>query len=140
MGSLTSAGNTVADTATLAKSLAIWQDYKGLIETNRTDFLTVGYANARLTGDLTIKVSELTDSLQTLYNKTIEDTKFKVSKETANTREMGLIIKSVVAEYIARSTTNGIIAAFSFNEGGMENQARVFDKLLSNLKEGGRVR
>ena len=137
VGSLTSAGNTVADTATLAKSLAIWQDYKGLIETNRNDFLTVGYANARLTGDLAIKVSELTDSLQTLYNKTIEDTKFKVSKETANTRQMGLIIKSVVAEYIARSTTNGIIASFSFNEGGMENQAKIFDQLLSSLKKAG---
>lgn len=137
VGSLTSAGNTVADAALLAKSLAVWQDYKELINTNRSDFLTVGYANARLTGNLPIKLSELNDNLEALYNKTIADTKFKVSKETQTTRKMGLIIKSVVAEYIARSTTNGIIAAFSFNEGGMENQAKIFDKLLENLKKEG---
>jgi hypothetical protein len=133
IGTLTSAGNTVADTESLAKSLAIWQEYKTLLETNRTDILTAGFANARLAGELPIKVSELNNSLKNLYDKTIKDTRYKLSSETAKTRKMGLIIKSIVAEYLSRSTSNVVISSITINEGGIEAQAKIFDKLLTSL-------
>jgi hypothetical protein len=133
IGTLTSTGNTVADTESLAKSLAIWQEYKTLLETNRTDILTAGFANARLAGELPIKVSELNNSLKNLYDKTLKDTQYKLSSETAKTRKMGLIIKSIVAEYLSRSTSNVIISSITINEGGIEAQAKIFDKLLTSL-------
>ena len=104
-------------------------------ETNRSDFLSVGYANARLTSDLSVKATEVKDSLQNLYDQTIKDTQFRISAQTAKTRKMGLIIKSIVSEYIARSTSNSVTTSYSFNEGGMKNQAKIFNQLLNELKK-----
>lgn len=134
VGILTSADSNVIDTELLAKSLVIWRQYKELLEINQSDFLKDGYANARLVDNLGNKSTELTSSLQTLYDKVINDTGFKISKQTIKARKMGLIIKSIVSEYIARSTSNAIILTFSFNEGGMKKQAEIFDKLLADLK------
>jgi hypothetical protein len=134
IGLLAPNDSNIIDTELLAKSLVIWQQFKELLEANQSDFLKDGYSNARLVGSLGNKSTELTGSLQTLYDKLVKDTGFKISKQTVKTREMGLIIKSIVSEYIARSTSNAAIMAFSFNEGGMKKQAAIFDKLLTNLK------
>jgi hypothetical protein len=134
LGLLTSTDSNIIDTELLAKSLVFWQQYRELLEINQSDFLKDGYANARLVNNLGNKSTELTGSLQSLYDKIVKDTGFKVSKQTVKTRKMGLIIKSIVSEYIARSTSNAIILAFSFNEGGMKKQAAIFDKLLTDLK------
>jgi hypothetical protein len=134
VGVLTSSRNTVVDAEALANSLVIWQQFKDLLQINRSDFLTVGYANGRLTGDLSTKATEVKENLQNLYDQTVKDTNFRVSAQTAKTRKMGLIIKSIVSEYIARSTSNSVTSSFSFNEGGMGNQAKIFDQLLNQLK------
>jgi hypothetical protein len=135
LGTLTSPNNAVVNSEALASSLDIWQQYKDLLETNRSDFLSVGYANARLTSDLSVKATEVKDSLQNLYDQTIKDTQFRISAQTAKTRKMGLIIKSIVSEYIARSTSNSVTTSYSFNEGGMKNQAKIFNQLLNELKK-----
>jgi hypothetical protein len=134
VGLLTSTDSKIIDTKLLAKSLVIWQKYRELIEINQSDFLKDGYANARLVDNLGNISTELAGSLQTLYDKIIKDTGFQISKQTVKTRKMGLIIKSIVTEYIARSTSNAIILSYSFNEGGMKKQAAIFDRLLSDLK------
>lgn len=135
-GELTAPGNPTAKLESLGKALTHWQEYKKLIETNRVDFLTQGYANGRLLNDLGSKVVELKDSLQSVYTGLLEKTKFKLSNQTKQTREMGLIIQTITAEYAARSTSSlGQVMVIDINEGGMDGQAKIFDKLLTQLKE-----
>lgn len=134
---LTSPSNPSANLESLGKALALWQEYKTLIETNRNDFLTQGYANARLVGELGQKVNELNDSLIVVYNHLVEANKYKVSEQLSNTRSMGLIIQTITAEYAARTTSSlGQVANIDINKGGMEGQTKKFDALLTKLKAG----
>lgn len=135
VGELTKSGNPTAELDSLGKALTQWQEFKKLVETNRTDFLTQGYANARLVGDLGNKAVELDNSLQAVYDGLLDKTKFKLSKQTKSTRKMALIISTITAEYAARSTSSLVqITASTINEGGMDAQAKVFNGLLKDLK------
>ena len=135
VGELTKSGNPTAELDNLGKALTQWQEFKKLVETNRVDFLTQGYANARLVGDLGNKAVELNNSLQSVYDGLLDKTKFKLSKQTISTRKMALIISTITAEYAARSTSSLVqITANTINEGGMDAQAKVFNGLLKDLK------
>jgi hypothetical protein len=135
IGELTAPGNPIAKLESLGKALNQWQEYKKLIETNRIDFITQGYANARLVGELGPKVMALNEGLQEVYDGLVEENKFKLSKQTQDTRKMGLIIQTITAEYAARSTSSlGQVMVININEGGMDGQAKIFDKLLTKLQ------
>jgi hypothetical protein len=134
IGKLTSTGSPATKIDSFGPALIHWQEYKKLIETNRTDFITQGYASARLVDDLGSKVIDLNKSLQKTYDTMILKNKFILSKQTQDTRKMGLIIQTITVEYAARSTAN-LVMKLDINEGGMVGQAKVFDKLLNNLKE-----
>ena len=125
----------LGSTEDLAGIVSNWQFYRSLIETNRSDFLSQGYANARLVGELEQKVIALNNSLSQAYSSLIESTNFPVSKWTQTTRDMSLIIITLTAEYSARGTSSmGQIMTIHINGEGMEHQAKVFAKHLSELK------
>lgn len=133
---LTQPSNPSSKLESLGQSLKIWQEFKQLIETNRNDFLTQGYANARLVGELGTKVAALNTNLQAVYDNILDKTQYKIPQETQDTRKMGLIIQTITAEYAARSTSSlGQVMVIEINEGGMDGQAKVFNKLLSKLKK-----
>ncbi len=112
-----------------------WKSYRGLIETNQKDFLSQGYANARLVGQLGTLAIDLNNSLKQAYENLQNSSGHRVSKWTQITRDMGLIIGTVTAEYAARGTSSmGQIMTIQINGEGMDQQAKYFDKLLAQLK------
>jgi hypothetical protein len=120
---------------TLAAALSTWQNYKRLLETNRADFLTQGYANARLVSELSNEGIALNKSLGKVYTSLIEKSAIQLSDLTEKTRNMGLIIQALTAEYAARSTSSlGQVSVIEINEGGMVNQGKNFSTLLQELK------
>lgn len=134
MGKITADGTPTAKLSTLAKAVSTWQQYKDLLETNRADFLTQGYANARDVDKLTKKASELNDVLGEMYTALASENQFKVTELTQHTRDMGLIIQTITAEYAARSTSSlGQVMVININEGGMDEQGKAFKGLLDKL-------
>ncbi len=132
---ITADGTATSKLGQLATTLNNWHAFKELLDTNRADFLTQGYANARLVNDLSIKATVLDNSLETLYQALLKGKQFPVSKWTQYTRDMSIIIQTITAEYAARSTSSlGQVMSLEINEGGMDEQAKVFDKLLTELK------
>ena len=133
---LTEVTNELNSTEDLAKIISQWQSYRNLIETNRSDFLAQGYANARLVGQLGDQATELNTSLDKAYNDLIDSSQFPVSEWTQITRDMGLIIVTVTAEYSARGTSSmGQIMTIKINGQGMEQQAELFNTHLEALKK-----
>ncbi len=113
-----------------------WQSYRELIETNQSDFLSQGYANARLVGQLGTKAIELNESLAQAYTNLQSSSGYSTSKWTQITRDMGLIIGTITAEYAARGTSSmGQIMTIQINGEGMDHQAKRFGKLLTQLKK-----
>jgi len=118
-----------------AALLSSWQEYKKLLDVNRTDFLSQGYANARLVDELTKGSETVNNNLAQLYSAVKTDSGHPVSKNTELTRQMGVIIQALTAEYAARSTSSlGQVMVIDINEGGMDKQADKFRSLLDQLK------
>jgi len=77
----------------------------------------------------------LNDSLKAVYDGIVVDSQFNIAELTQDTRNMGLIISTLTAEYAARSTSSlGQVMVININEGGMDAQAKIFDELLNKLK------
>ena len=115
--------------------ISTWKSYRGLVETNQKDFLSQGYANARLVGQLGNLAIDLNSSLKQAYENLQNSSGHRVSKWTQITRDMGLIIGTVTAEYAARGTSSmGQIMTIQINGEGMDQQAKYFDSLLAQLK------
>tara|TARA_B100001063_G_scaffold44046_2_gene37772 strand:- start:1895 stop:2728 length:834 start_codon:yes stop_codon:yes gene_type:complete len=132
---ITDATAPTAKLETLAAAISGWQNYKRLLETNRADFLTQGYANARLVSELSNEAIALNKSLGKVYTSLIDKSGIKLSSLTEQTRDMGLIIQTLTAEYAARSTSSlGQVSVVSINEGGMDKQGEGFSSLLQELK------
>lgn len=132
---ITDATAPTAKLQTLAAAISGWQNYKRLLETNRADFLTQGYANARLVSELSNEAIALNKSLGKVYTSLIDKSGIKLSSLTEQTRDMGLIIQTLTAEYAARSTSSlGQVSVVSINEGGMDKQGEGFSSLLQELK------
>ena len=132
---ITDATAPTAKLETLAAAISGWQNYKRLLETNRADFLTQGYANARLVSELSNETIALNKSLGKVYTSLIDKSGIKLSSLTEQTRNMGLIIQTLTAEYAARSTSSlGQVSVVSINEGGMDKQGEGFSSLLQELK------
>lgn len=132
---ITDATAPTAKLETLAAAISGWQNYKRLLETNRADFLTQGYANARLVSELSNETIALNKSLGKVYTSLIDKSGIKLSSLTEQTRDMGLIIQTLTAEYAARSTSSlGQVSVVSINEGGMDKQGEGFSSLLQELK------
>ncbi|GAA6133273.1 hypothetical protein NBRC116188_00620 [Oceaniserpentilla sp. 4NH20-0058] len=137
LSQITDATSPTAKLSSLANAITEWQKYKDLLDINRADFLTQGYANARLVSDLSDNAISLSDSLNIVYKVLIDENKIQLNDFTKYTREMGLIIQTVTAEYAARSTSSlGQVNVININEGGMDNQGKVFSDLLAKLKDG----
>jgi hypothetical protein len=135
LSKITDAASPTAKLETMAATLTGWQNYKRLLEINRADFLTQGYANARLVSELGNEAIALNKSLANVYNSLIEKTGIKLPELTQQTRDMGLIIQALTAEYAARSTSSlGQVNVIAINEGGMDNQGKKFTALLEKLK------
>jgi len=135
LANLTKEGTPTAKLQTMANALTHWQEYKKLLETNRSDFLAQGYANARLVDELGKSVISLNDSLKALYDGIQQDTQYPISELTQATRDMGLMISTITAEYAARSTSSlGQVMVININEGGMDGQGKKFGELLNTLK------
>jgi len=135
LGSLTASGSSTANLSSVATALSSWQSFKKLLETNRADFLVQGYANAQLVDKLGREVMVLNDSLKAVYDGIVVDSQFNIAELTQDTRNMGLIISTLTAEYAARSTSSlGQVMVININEGGMDAQAKIFDELLNKLK------
>lgn len=138
LSKITDSAAPSAKLSTLATAITKWQSYKQLLETNRADFLTQGYANARLVSDLSNEAVALSDSLGAVYDALISESGIKLSEFTQYTRDMGIIIQTVTAEYAARSTSSlGQVNVITINEGGMDNQGKKFSALLQKLKTEG---
>ncbi|MGR6873788.1 hypothetical protein ACU6U9_16070 [Pseudomonas sp. HK3] len=138
LAKITDSTAPTAQLATLAAALNEWQNFKRLLETNRADFLTQGYANARLVSELSTEGIALGKSLGKVYTALIEKSGVKLADLTQQTRDMGLIIQTLTAEYAARSTSSlGQVSVVSINEGGMDNQGKNFTALLTKLKAQG---
>ena len=120
----------------LATIVSHWQSYKTLVETNRNDFLSQGYASARLVGQLGDDVTQLNISIVKAY-KAIESAQaLPMSEWIQITRDMSLIISTLTAEYSARGTSSmGQIMAIKINDQGMEHQAKLFGNHLDTLKK-----
>jgi hypothetical protein len=132
---LTVVTKEISSTEDLASIVNDWQTYQNLIETNRSDFLSQGYANARLVGQLGEKAIDLNKSLARAYNDLKQTSQFPISKWTQITRDMALIIGTVTAEYSARGTSSmGQIMTIQINGEGMDQQAKIFDAHLKELK------
>jgi hypothetical protein len=135
LSKITDATAPTAKLETLAAAISGWQNYKRLLETNRADFLTQGYANARLVSELSNEAISLNKSLGMVYDSLIDTSGIKLSSLTQQTRDMGLIIQTLTAEYAARSTSSvGQVSVVSINEGGMDKQGEGFSSLLQKLK------
>ncbi len=135
LAKITDSAAPSATLTTLAEALSEWQNFKRLLETNRADFLTQGYANARLVSELSNEATSLNKSLGNVYQSLIDKTGTKVPELTQQTRDMGLIIQTLTAEYAARSTSSlGQVSVITINEGGMDNQGKHFAQLLEKLK------
>lgn len=138
LSKITDSTAPTAKLSSLAAALSEWQNFNRLLETNRADFLTQGYANARLVSELSNEGIALNKSLGKVYNALIEKSGIKLSALTQQTRDMGLIIQALTAEYAARSTSSlGQVNVITINDGGMEHQGKNFTALLSKLKEQG---
>lgn len=136
LGLITQDGTPAAKLDTLANTIQHWQSYKELLNTNRTDFLTQGYSNARMVDKLTKKATDLNNSLGQIYDALITNNSGSVNKLTQDTRNMGLIIQTITAEYAARSTSSlGQVMVIDINEGGMEQQGKIFQGSLDQLTE-----
>jgi len=134
---ITDPASPTANLSSLANAITQWNQYKDLLDINRADFLTQGYANARLVSDLSDKAIELSDSLNIVYNVIVDENKVKLNDFTKHTRQMGIIIQTVTAEYAARSTSSmGQVGVININEGGMDKQGKIFSDLLAKLKDG----
>ena len=73
--------------------------------------------------------------MKAVYDGILVDSKISISELTQDTRNMGLIISTITAEYAARSTSSlGQVMVININEGGMDGQAKIFDTLLGKLK------
>lgn len=134
LGKITQDGTPTAKLSTLANTVSNWQAYKELLETNRADFLSQGYANARDVDKLGKKATELNNALGEMYTALMADKQFNVPELTQQTRDMGLIIQTITAEYAARSTSSlGQVMVININEGGMDQQGKAFQDLLDKL-------
>lgn len=136
LGLITQDGAPTAKLDTLANTIQHWQTYKELLNDNRNDFLTQGYSNARMVDKLTKKATDLNNSLGQMYDALVASKAGSVSKLTQDTRNMGLIIQTITAEYAARSTSSlGQVMVIDINEGGMDQQGKIFQGFLAQLKE-----
>lgn len=136
LGLITQDGAPTAKLDTLANTIQHWQTYKELLNDNRNDFLTQGYSNARMVDKLTKKATDLNNSLGQMYDALVASKAGSVSKLTQDTRNMGLIIQTITAEYAARSTSSlGQVMVIDINEGGMDQQGKIFQGFLDQLKE-----
>lgn len=132
---ITQDGAPTAKLDTLAYTIQHWQSYRELLDANRNDFLAQGYSNARMVDKLGKKASDLNSSLGQMYDALIANNQSKVSKLTQDTRDMGLIIQTITAEYAARSTSSlGQVMVIDINEGGMDQQGKKFQSLLEKMK------
>lgn len=136
LASLTTDGHPQSDVAKTTKIINDWTAFKTLLQTNRSEFLRDGFSNARLVDELGKNATTLSESLGDAYTSLVAETKFPISKWTQYTRDMGLIIQTVTAEYAARSTSSlGQVMVLKINEGGMDEQAKIFAGLLEELKK-----
>lgn len=128
-------GNPAGKLSTWATSLATWQKFRELLDTNRADFLVRGYADARLVSDLSKAALNLNDQLGLAYDEFKSTENIQLSEWTQYCREMGMIIQKITAEYAAHSTSSmGQVARIELNKGGMGVEADKFNKLLEKLK------
>lgn len=137
LSKITDTTSPTAQLSSMANAITAWSKYKDLLDINRADFLTQGYANARLVSDLSDNAQSLSDSLNIVYTVLIDENNIKLSDFTQYTRDMGLIIQTVTAEYAARSTSSlGQVNVININEGGMDKQGKLFAEKLAKLKDG----
>ena len=110
-----------------------WQKYKQLVDSNRAELLSQGYSNINQVNQLEDKLVTLNANLVQNYNALIEADESPVNKWTQQSRDMTLIIRIITAEYAARSSPNaaGQVYVSKFNVGGLEKQAKEFNRLLS---------
>lgn len=114
-----------------------WQNYKQLVDSNRTELLQLGYSNINQVNKLEDKLMTLNSNLMQSYNALLKTEENPVNKWTQQSRDMTLIIRTITAEYAARSSPNaaGQVYVSKFNVGGLEKQAKDFNRLLSQLND-----
>lgn len=136
LGELTADGNPAAKMASLTKVISSWQAFRKLLDTNRADFLVRGYADARLVSDLGKTGVALGDQLDLAYDEFKGTANIPVTEYTQHTREMGLIIQKVTAQYAAHTTSNlGQVALIELTKDGMGAQSERFTALLEQLQK-----
>lgn len=136
LGELTADGNPAAKMASLTKVISSWQAFRKLLDTNRADFLVRGYADARLVSDLGKTGLALGDQLDLAYDEFKGTANIPVTEYTQHTREMGLIIQKVTAQYAAHTTSNlGQVALIELTKDGMSAQSERFTALLEQLQK-----
>ena len=136
LGELTADGNPAAKMASLTKVISSWQAFRKLLDTNRADFLVRGYADARLVSDLGKTGVALGDQLDLAYDEFKGTANIPVTEYTPHTREMGLIIQKVTAQYAAHTTSNlGQVALIELTKDGMGAQSERFTALLEQLQK-----
>ena len=128
------------ESSNLKKSEAIntdWQNYKQLVDSNRTELLKLGYSNINQVNKLEDKLMTLNSNLMQSYDALLKTEDSPVNKWTQQSRDMTLIIGTITAEYAARSSPNaaGQVYVSKFNVGGLEEQAKEFNRLLSQFSE-----
>lgn len=130
----TSSNQAVLDSlATLTTS---WNDYKNILQTNRDDMVTRGYADVRLMDELGKLNISLVNVLDNLYTGISENSSENANQWVEVSRKQGVLIQLITAQYAARSNSNlGQVFTGSVTDKSIDELAADFSRQLGELQK-----
>lgn len=119
--------------ADISKVSSQWDEFKELMEINRTDLLNKGFPQVRLV----IEMAEINDALvvhlSNAYQDLQEKSGIQVNSNIEQVRSLALLMEEITSEYSIRATTNMGHVYAGIGDSAIVEMADQFQKQLETL-------
>lgn len=121
----------------LAGLASEFQKFKDLMKQNITDVRKRGYPDLRLVSDMANQAQVLNTQSSELYTAALDKTKTTADSRVESARSAAVLMAQMMSKYSARSNSS-VAQTFqgSESEAPLDQQAREFDRLLTQIKKG----
>lgn len=114
-----------------------FQKFKDLMKQNITDVRKRGYPDLRLVSDMANQAQTLSNHSSALYRAALNHTDITADSRVESARSAAVLMAQMMSKYSARSNSS-VAQTFqgSESEAPLDQQAKEFDTLLAQLKNG----
>ncbi len=114
-----------------------FQKFKDLMKQNITDVRKRGYPDLRLVSEMANQAQTLSKKSAELYATALDNAKMTADSRVESARSAAVLMAQMMAKYSARSNSS-VAQTFqgSESEAPLDQQAKEFDTLLAQLKDG----